>query len=344
MTETPRVLSEMPDGKRRDRDPLSDLLAGMSLSGTVLFRGEFREPWCVRAPDAQQLAQMLPGRAERRIPFHVIGAGGCWIEMPGREHEWLAEGDAVLLPTGSGHRLAGGDSASEVPVGPLLPPLPWHDIPRVVYGGQGQATTVVCGFVQCDELLFHPIGRHLPPLLHVSPDATGADQWLAGTIRHTAHEVDAGGPGARGLLPRLTELLFVQVLRKHMLGLRADEVGWFAAFADPVTGAALRLMHGEPMHPWSIELLARRAGSSRTVLTERFKRLLDQPPMHYLAHWRLQLAAQQLKTTEAPVKAVADRAGYESEAAFSRAFKRQFELAPAEWRRRQHEPALRVPV
>lgn len=340
MTETPRVLPEMPGLARRAGDALSDLLAGMRLTGVVLFRGEFREPWCVGAPDAQQLARMLPGRGERRIPFHVIGTGGCWIELPGRERRWLAEGDAVLLPGGSSHRLAGGDAVPEVPVGPLLPSPPWHDVPRVACGGPGRATTVVCGFLQCDELLFHPIGRHLPALLHVSPGAPGADPWLAGTIRRTVREVDAGGPGARTMLPRLTELMFVEILRKHMLDLRADEVGWFAAFADPVAGAALRLMHEEPMHPWSIELLARRVGSSRTVLGDRFKRLLDQPPMQYLSQWRLQLAAQQLKSTDVPVKTVADRSGYESEAAFSRAFKRQFELAPAEWRRRQRdEPA-----
>ena len=137
------------------------------------------------------------------------------------------------------------------------------------------------------------------------------------------------------MLPRLTELMFVETLRKHMQGLSADEVGWFAAFNDPVVGAALKCLHAAPFHDWSVESLAQNVGASRTVLAERFKHFLDQPPMQYLAHWRLQLAAQHLKSSDLPMKAIADQTGYESEAAFSRAFKRHFGLPPGDWRRRQ---------
>lgn len=329
----PNLLSETPADSA---DVLSDVLGSMRLSGTVLFRTTFREPWSVTTPDCHQLAQVLPFRTERIIPFHVIAGGGCWVEVTGREPAWLDEGDAVVLPYGDTHRLGGRErAAASVPVGPLLPPPPWNDMPLVEHGGAGAMTQIICGFVQCDELLFHPILRHLPALLHVSPDATPADQWLATTIRHTASEASRPMPGSRSMLPRLTELMFVEILRKHMQGLAADEVGWFAAYNHPVAGAALKSLHAAPFEDWSVERLARQVGVSRTVLTDQFRHFLGQPPMQYLATWRMQMAAQQLKTTDLPIKTIADRSGYETEAAFSRAFKRRFGLPPGNWRRRQ---------
>jgi len=140
------------------------------------------------------------------------------------------------------------------------------------------------------------------------------------------------------MLPRLTELMFVEILRQHMQVLSADEVGWFAAVNDPVVGKALKWLHTAPLEDWSVDRLASQVGVSRTALAARFKHFLDMPPMHYLTYWRLQRAAQHLKTTDTPMKGIADLAGYESEAAFSRAFKRHFGLPPADWRRRQTQP------
>ena len=332
MTETPQVLSETPPSSA---DLLSDLLGSMHLAGTVLFRAEFREPWSVVTPDSCQLARVLPFHTEHIIPFHVVASGGCWLEMPERGPVWLREGDAVLLPYGDSHRLGGREAAPPVQVGQLLPRSPWSDMLVVAHGGLGANTSIICGFLQCDELLFHPILRHLPALLHVSSEEARADDWLSSTIRHTVSEATRPVPGSRCMLPRLAELMFVEILRKYMQGLSADEVGWFAAFNDPVTGAALKCLHGSPLHDWSVESLARQVGVSRTVLAERFKHFLDQPPMQYLARWRLQLAAQHLKSSDLPIKAIADRTCYESEAAFSRAFKRHFGLPPGDWRRRQ---------
>lgn len=332
MTETPQILSETPAASA---DLLSDLLDSMHCAGMVLFRAEFREPWTVTTPDSCQLAQVLPIRTEHIIPFHVIASGGCYLEMREREPVWLSDGDAVLFPYGDSHRLSGREKAVPVQVGQLLPSPPWSDMLVVEHGGSGPNTRIICGFLQCDELLFHPILRHLPILLHVSPDGTPADNWLATTIRHTTIEASKPSPGSRSMLPRLIELMFVEILRKHMQGLSADEVGWFAAFNDPVAGACLKSLHAMPFHDWSVESLAHQIGVSRTVLAERFKHFLDQPPMQYLVHWRLQLAAQNLKSSDLPIKTIADQTGYESEAAFSRAFKRHFGLPPGDWRRRQ---------
>ena len=333
MTETQSILSETPD--TTSADLLSDLLGNMHLSGVVLFRAEFREPWALVAPDACQLSRMLPFRTEHIIPFHIIAEGGCWLELKDRERVWLEAGDAVLLPYGDSHGLCGREEALKVPAGQLLPPPPWPDILLVEHGGAGGRAHIICGFLQCDELLFHPLLRHLPTLMHVSPGRAPVDEWLAGTIRHTAQEASRADPGGRSMLPRLTELMFVEILRKHMQALSADEVGWFAAVNDPVVGTALKWLHMAPLEDWNVDRLARRVGASRTVVAARFKHFLDMPPMRYLTYWRLQLAAQRLKATDTPMKGIAEQSGYESEAAFSRAFKRHFGLPPADWRRRQ---------
>ncbi len=332
MTETPQALSETP---APSGDLLSDLLDIMRVSGTVLFRAEFREPWSVEAPESCELARVLPFRSEHIIPFHVLASGGCYLGMRNRERIWLTEGDAVLFPYGDGHLLSGRDEAAPVHVAQLLPRPPWSELLAVKHGGSGAGTKLICGFLQCDELLFHPILRHLPMLLHVRPDRSPADNWLATTIHHTAMEASRPSPGSRSMLPRLTELMFVEILRKHMQGLAANEVGWFAALNDPIVGAGLKHLHAKPFDDWSVESLARQVGVSRTVLCERFKHFLNQPPMQYLARWRLQLAAQNLKLGDSPIKTIADQAGYESEAAFSRAFKRHFGLPPGDWRKRQ---------
>ena len=331
MIETPQVLPETPVSS----DLLSDLLNSMHLAGMVLFRTEFREPWSVITPDSCQLARVLPFRTEHIIPFHVIATGGCWLELPERQKVWLREGDVVLLPYGDSHRLGGKETTASVQISQLLPRTSGGEIPVVEYGGGGAVTGIICGFLQCDELLFHPILRHLPVLLHVSPDTTPDDAWLAATIRHTAVEAIRPRPGSRSMLPRLTELMFVEILRKYMHGLSVNEVGWFAAFKDPVIGAALKRLHADPMQDWSVDKLAQQVGVSRTVLAERFKHFLKQPPMQYLSQWRLQLAALHLKSSKLPIKTIADRSGYESEAAFSRAFKRYFGLPPGDWRKQQ---------
>jgi AraC-like DNA-binding protein len=332
MTGTPEDLTETPPG---GRDLLSDLLDGMHLSGMALFRAEFREPWSVTTPEGCQLARILPFRTEHIIPFHIVAAGGCWLDLKSQQPVWLSEGDAVLLPCGDSHGLCGREAAAAVEVGKLLPSPPWADILVVEHGGRGEKTSIICGFLQCDELLFHPLLKHLPRLLRVSPGEEIGDRWLGSTIRHTAAEASRPSPGSRTMLPRLTELMFVEILRAHIHGLSADDAGWFAALKDPVAGAALKWLHAAPMKDWSVDELAHRVGASRSVLTARFRRYLDQPPIHYLAKLRLLLAAQQMKTDSLPMKAIADRCGYQSEAAFNRAFKRCFGAPPGDWRKRQ---------
>ena len=171
---------------------LSDLLGKMHLTGTVLFRADFREPWAVTTPDSCQLAGVLPVRTEQIIPFHVVASGGCSVRLPNGSSAWLREGDAVLLPNGDAHDLAGEENVDPVHVGQLLPQPPWTEMFVVEHGGGGATTSIVCGFVQCDELLFHPIARSLPSPIHVSPGSAPADQRLGSTIvtrRRKLHRV-----------------------------------------------------------------------------------------------------------------------------------------------------------
>lgn len=336
MIDTPEVLSETPDTPpAMGGDLLSLLLDDMHLAGMVLFRAELTEPWAMMTPDAPEMARVLPFPTEHIVPFHLIAEGGSWLEMDSSTPRWLANGDAMLLPYGDEHRLRGRKDADYVPLGALLPPPPWSGVPVVQHGGGGAITHIVCGFLQCDELLFAPILRHLPRLIHVNPVASGDNGWLTTTVRHTADEVLHSRPGSQSMLSRLTELMFVAILREHMRTLSVNGVGWFSAARDPLVGSALRCLHAAPLEGWSVERLARKVGASRTVLANRFKLLVGQPPMQYLMHWRLQLAARQLKTTNTPVKTIAGRIGYDSEAAFSRSFKRRFGAAPADWRKRQ---------
>ena len=339
MTGTPQHLAEAPrrpaladaDGST---DLLSDLLGTVHLTGAVLFRAELGEPWAISVPEACDLSRLLPFPTEHVIPFHVVDEGSCWIEAGEGERRWLGPGEAVLLPYGSAHRLGSRAEAMNAPVGALLPKAPWSDAPLLQHGGPGAATRIICGFVHCEELLFNPFLAGLPPLLHARPGDDPASRWLETTIRYTAHEARRAGPGARSVLPRLTELMFVEVLRHHMRSLPEGQVGWLAAAADPILGKALGWLHRQPTWPWTVNELARRVGVSRTVLADRFAARLGQPPMHYLARWRLQLGARLLRSSSAPLKAVAERAGYDSEAAFGRAFKRLFHVPPADWRRR----------
>jgi AraC-like DNA-binding protein len=312
-------------------DVLSDLLRSIRISGAVLFRAELSAPWAVAAPASQSVAPLLKPDAERLVLFHLVAEGECWVQIEGGERASIRAGDAILMCGGDPHVLGCGTPQQTLDISELLPPLPWPEPPRVSYGGGGQRTSFVCGFLHCDELLFHPFLRALPRLLRVQTGRSA--EWALANLSYPLEEVRAGKPGSAQLLARSAELLLLDVLRRYIAERPGEELGWLGALRDPAVARALELLHESPAAPWSVEQLARRAGVSRSVLADRFRLHLGQPPMHYLACWRLQLAARLLRDdVESSVAQVAERVGYESEPAFNRAFKRHAGITPAAWR------------
>jgi AraC-like DNA-binding protein len=210
-------------------------------------------------------------------------------------------------------------------------------LPFVIQGGGGSADKlgVVCGFLGCDDRPFNPLMATLPRLLHIKRASGAADDRLERLLELTLAEARDAAPGGESVRLRLSELMFVEVIRRHLAALAPEQAGWLAGLRDEHIGRALALLHERAAHPWTLEDLAADVGLSRSAFAERFARLVGEPPMQYLARWRMQVAARLLTDGTAKVAAVALEVGYDSEAAFSRAFKKIAGVSPAAWRGRQ---------
>lgn len=314
-------------------DVLSDALRVFRVTGAALLRGEFTAPWAWEAPPASAIAQMLHPGATRVMLLHIVAEGSCWIEAEGFPRRLLPEGAVVGFPLGHAHRMGAGSEARSIPVASLFPPAPWTELPVLRHGANGALTRLVCVYLRYDELLFDPVFSALPAVLAVAPREELATQWIEASTRYIVAEASAGRPGSASVVSRLTELLFIEILRAHIASLRGGASGWFAALADRHLARALAALHARPAHAWSIAELARQVGLSRSALVQRFHGVLQTSPMRYLAQWRLQLAAQALQSSDRAIAQVAADVGYGSEEAFSRAFKRATGQAPAGWRR-----------
>ncbi|ABS26258.1 AraC family transcriptional regulator [Anaeromyxobacter sp. Fw109-5] len=314
-------------------DVLSDALRVVRASGALLLRGEFTGSWAVATPDSSAIARIVcPGGARLAI-MHLLAEGDCWIALPGRERVRLATGELVLFPRGDAHLLGSGDHAAVVPVSALLPPAPWTELPVLRHGGGGERARIVCCYLRCDDLLFTPFLEPLPPVLHLRADGGSTHEWVSASIRYVIAESTRGGPGSGALVGKLTELLFIEALRREMCSLPETSVGWLAALRDEYVSRALQAFHARPGRAWTVEGVAREAGLSRSALVARFQRVLAKTPMQYLTTWRLQLAANRLLATSETVAAIAHAVGYGSEVALSHAFKRVTGVSPAAWRR-----------
>ncbi len=306
---------------------LSDLLSRLRLSGAIFMLGEYGEPWAFETPRSEQLTALLSKGFERLIPFHAIRTGRAWVAGDRSAHP-LEVGDVAIVSQAQQHRVGSGPpSTKAVPIGELLPPLPWTEMPVVRIDGGGQRTEIVCGYFRCDEPLFNTVLRHLPPIFVVRPQGLAAD-FFSAAINY-AMSRPAGVEAA--LNARLPELLLAEALRIFSESAPSAN-GWLAATLDPVIGRALPLIHADPMREWNVEDLAREAATSRTVLVERFHRLLAQTPMQYVTEWRMQIAADLLRSSTLKIADIAERIGYGSDAAFARAFRRHVGVWPAQYR------------
>jgi AraC-like DNA-binding protein len=315
-------------------DVLSDVLRAVHLTGAVYFDFDLSSPWVVEAPPSREIVgRVMPG-AQRVIEYHLIARGTCWGHAVGHEPRRLREGDLIVFPQGDAHVLSSAPGMRAAPDMSAFARSP-ASLP-VVYelgGGGPESARVVCCFLGCDDRPYNPLLTALPAVLHLSatsPESTSG--WLGTLLHIAARESGSVRPGAANVLARLSELMFVETIRQYLETLPAAQTGWLAGLRDPVVGQALAALHGDPSDPWTVERLARLVGLSRSVLAERFTHMVGQPPMQYLALWRMQLASR-LLMDGGQVAAVAGAVGYESEAAFSRAFKKLVGQAPATWRR-----------
>jgi AraC-like DNA-binding protein len=331
----PTALNDRPAQEERAAplDVLSEVLSRVHLAGAIFLRAEYTAPWACQSPTASELQRLLRSRAKRLVLFHVIAEGSCWIRLSSGEYLEANAGDVLVLPYADQHAMGVAEHVPAVPMASLLPAPPWDEVPVIRQGGGGGRTNVICGYLHCDSPLFEPVVNALPPVFSVTPPDGPAADWITASAKY-ALETSAISPTNAGVALRLPELLFREVLRLYVQNGSPHLHGWLAALDDPIIGRALIELHREPARPWTLDELAERAACSRSTLNQRFSRLVGRAPMQYLAEWRLQIAAQLLQETTLGVAAVAYRVGYESEAAFNRAFKRAIGKPPAQWRSR----------
>ncbi|WP_426593415.1 AraC family transcriptional regulator [Cellulomonas sp. McL0617] len=308
---------------------LREALEGLRLEGAVFLRAEYREPWTYESMSGPVTANLLRPGTDRVLLFHLVAAGTCWVSVGGGPKHWASVGDVIVLPYGDQHLMGGLADSEVVPIATFMPPPPWTQMPVLRLGAEGPETDVVCGYLHGRDPLFDPALRVFPAVFVVTPPVGPAAEWVRANIEYALTQT---ATSRVGVPTRLPELLLVEILRLHLASAPAADHGWSAALRDPVLAPALAVIHARPDRKWTVDDLAATALVSRSALDARFRELLGRSPIRYLTQWRLHVAQDLLGTTDLSVLAVAHRVGYESEEAFSRAFKRSYGSPPSVWR------------
>jgi len=314
-------------------DTLSDVLRAVRLTGAVFFSVDASTPWVAEAPPARELGEHVMPGVEHVIEYHVMKCGTAWGGIVGEEPVHLETGDVIVFPQGDPHVLSSAPGM-RAPAGRRAPPRTFTRLPISIRheGGGPERAEIVCGFIGCDLRPFNPLLAALPRVIHI-PRRGADDSVFAQLVTLAVAESAGHAEGSESMLARVSELLFVEVVRRYVATLPPEQRGWLAGLRDERIGRVLGVVHHRPAHPWSLDELAQEAGMSRSNLAESFANLVGIPPMQYLAQWRMQLAATLLSTTSLGLAEIAGRVGYGSEAALSRAYKRSVGVAPADWRR-----------
>jgi AraC-like DNA-binding protein len=332
LTETPECLLAPPPIGARIMDALLDLLHAMHLTGGVFLDAEFTAPWCVSSRvGPEDCRAFLPDPAHV-VAYHYVMEGRLVMEVIGQPAVAVGAGEIILLPRNDPHRLGSSLDVPAVSADDLILPAADGGLARIIYGGGGERTRVMCGFLGSDRPN-PPVASVLPPALTLAVSHGASGAWIESSLKFAAQELMTGQPGSTTVLAKLAELLFIEAVRQHVASLPDDESGWLVGVRDPIVGRALALLHNRQAYRWTTEELAHEAGASRSAFADRFTSLMGEPPMRYLARRRLQFAADRLRESQESVAGIAFDAGYESEAAFSRAFKREFGKPPAAWRK-----------
>ena len=334
-------------------DTRSELLRAVRLRGAFFFYVQGADPWVVETSQASEIIPVIMPGVEHMMEFHGIARGSCWAAIVGQEPIKLDQGDVILFPQGDAHVMSSAPGMrarvmdAGVHVMPKPPQLPYslnvsEGATAATVEGGGHQTTVVCGFLGCDARPFNPLLASMPRVLRMPGLAAERSSWIPNFLHTVVEESSRKRPGGEAVLERMSEMLFVEVLRRYADEMPPGQTGWLAGMRDAAVGRALALMHERPAEPWTLERLGEAAALSRSVFHERFVHYIGQPPMQYLTQWRMQLAAAWLRDTDSKVVDVALDVGYESEAAFSRAFRRAVGQSPGAWRRARRARPPRV--
>ncbi|HUM11852.1 MAG TPA: AraC family transcriptional regulator [Myxococcaceae bacterium] len=333
------------------QDTLSDVLRTVRLQGAVFFYVSGGRRWAAEAPASRDIAPAVMPGAEHVMEYHLVTSGDCWASIVGKQPVRLTRGDIILFPYGDAHVLSSAPGMRADPKVSWYHEMQIDRLPlRVAYDGTSGPmeappghdglTTLACGFLSCDIRPFNPLIATLPRLLHLR--AADGGGLFAEFIQRAVAESHTRRPGGEAMLARMSEMLFVDAVRRYLDSLPPDAMGWLAGLRDRFVGRALALLHEEPAKAWTLDELGRKVGLSRSPLHERFVQFVGQPPMQYLTHWRMQLASGLLRSSNSTVGSIALEVGYASEAAFARAFKRLVGQPPAAWRRTLGQPTGRA--
>jgi len=317
-------------------DALSDVLKSLRLEGAIYLNAEFTAPWCVQSKFGLASVKARLAGAEQVLFFHFLTEGRCKVRLADSiEALDVAAGDLVLFPNEDKHLMGSDLHLAPVETASLIGPdaAVEADLIQMRHGGGGAATRFVCGYLACSRSVCRPLLEALPRVLRIPIGEGPASALLRELLRVGVLESSMSRPGAQSMLAKLSELMFVDALRRYIENMPPGGKGWLAGVRDAQVGRALALLHAKPDRPWTVDELAREVALSRSALAERFAALVAEPPIQYLMRWRLALAAQKLRSGRETIARVAEHSGYESEAAFSRAFKREFGMSPAAWRK-----------
>jgi AraC-like DNA-binding protein len=314
-------------------DALSDVLRVAQLTGGVFLHAEFTAPWCIAARAEPGLCAPFLGPTSHIIPYHYVAVGELELAVEGEQPFSLKAGEIAILPRNDLHRMGSDLNRPPVSAGEIIVPPDGNGLYTIRHGNGGATTRMICGFFGCDRQRGNSVIAMLPTVMKIGVEDIGPAEWIRSTLEYAASEVAMGRPGSETVLAKLSELLFVEAVRRYVETMPKTQTGWLAGLADPGVAQVMALLHADIQRDWGLEDLARGSGLSRSVLADRFTRIVGMPPIQYLAHWRMQVAAHELANSRTSLARIAELVGYESEAAFSRAFKKTFGSAPATWRR-----------
>jgi AraC-like DNA-binding protein len=316
-------------------DALSDVLRAAQLSGGVFLHAEFAEPWCLLDRlEADQCGPFLHP-VHHLIHYHFVVEGSMRFQIEGQPEKRVHAGEVVLLPHNHSHLLGSDLSLPPAPGGEIIQPPVDGGLATIQFGGEGKRTRLICGYLGSEGVDENPVLGALPPFILMTLEGNSAADWIRSTFHYAAHEVAAGRPGSETVLAKLSELLFVEAVRGYLEEIPDEQTGWLAGLKDPYVSQVLALLHGDCARSWTVEDLGREVGLSRSALADRFTRIIGSAPIQYLSQWRMQIASQRLRTTHLSLAQIGEQTGYDSEAAFSRAFKKTYGTPPATWRRQQ---------